>query len=103
MLTSSGEVLECREREKYAVKNVWVLGLATFANSHTHKIIVPKARFHAESIGTSPVRIACKMTKLFKFLQGPTQRERTIVAMYVCACSIHTQCWGHSSPVRSLI
>ena len=47
-----------------------VLGLATFVNSHTHKIIVSEVHFHAESIGTSPVRIARKMAKLFKFLQG---------------------------------
>ena len=38
---------------------------------------MPEACFHAELIGTSPVRIACKIVKLFKFLQGPTQREHT--------------------------
>ena len=55
-----------------------VFSLATFANSHMHKIILPEAHFHAESIGTSPVKIARKTAKLFKFLQGPTQRKRTV-------------------------
>ena len=45
-------------------------GLAPFANLHMHKIIVPEACFHAESIGTSPVRTARKTAKLFKFSQG---------------------------------
>ena len=79
MLTSSGEVLECRECEKYSIKMYGVFSLATFANLHMHKIMVPEAHFHTESIGTSPVRIAHKTVKLLKFRQGPTQREHTIV------------------------
>ena len=55
-----------------------VFCLATFANSHAHKFIVPEAHFDAESVGASPVKIALKTAKLFKFLQVPTQRERTI-------------------------
>ena len=58
-----------------------VFHLAIFANSHKHKFIVPEARFHADSIGTSPVIIARKTAKLFKFLQLHSQRKRTIVAM----------------------
>ena len=61
------------------LKMYGVFGLATFANSHRHRIIVLEAHFHAESIGTSSIKIACKTAKSFKFLQGPTQRERTIV------------------------
>ena len=55
-----------------------VFGLATFANSHMHTIIVPEVRFHTESIGTSPVKTTRKTTKLFKFLQGPTQLEHSM-------------------------
>ena len=51
---------------------------AIFANWHTHKFIVPEVHFDAELIGASPVKIALKTAKLFKFLQVPTQRERTI-------------------------
>ena len=40
-----------------------------FANCCTHKFIAPEARFHAESICVSPVIIAHKTAKLFKFLQ----------------------------------
>ena len=55
-----------------------VFSLATIANSHTHKIIVQEACFHTESLGTIPVKIAHKTAKLFKFLQRPTQLERTV-------------------------
>ena len=81
MLTSTVEVLECREHERYAVVNVWGLllnSLATYAKSHTHKFIVAVAHCDAESIGASPVIMACKTAKLFKFLQVPTECERTI-------------------------
>ena len=61
------------------LKMYGVFCLATFANSHTHKFIIPEAHFDAESIGASAVKIARKTAKLFKFLQVPTQRERTIV------------------------
>ena len=57
------------------LKMYGVFSLATFANSHTHKTIVLEVRFHDESFGTSPVKIA----RIFKSLQGPTQRKPTIV------------------------
>ena len=77
MLTSTVKVLECREHEKYAIDNVWGFRFSYFSNSHMHKIIMPEVHFHAESTGTRPGQMACKMAKLFKFLQGPTQHKRT--------------------------
>ena len=50
-----------------------VFFFATFANSYAYKFIVPKAHFHADTIGASPAVIACKTAKLFKFLYSPTQ------------------------------
>ena len=76
MLTSTVEVLECKERESYVVENVWGF---LFTHSHMHKFIGPEVHFDAESIGASPVKITCKTAKLFTFLQGPTQCEHTIV------------------------
>ena len=51
---------------------------ATFANLYTYKFIVSEAHFYADTIGASPVVIACKVAKLFKFLYSPTQRGPTI-------------------------
>ena len=50
------------------------------------KFTVPEAHFHAESIGASPVVIACKMAMLFKFLHLQTQCDPTIVLSWV-SCS----------------
>ena len=50
------------------------------------KFIVPEVHFHNESIGTSPVVIARKTAKLFKFLDSPTPRNRTIVASRIISC-----------------
>ena len=49
--------------------------------THT-KCIVPKANFHAESIGASPIVIARKTAKLFKFFHLQTQCDPTIVVSY---------------------
>ena len=56
-------------------------GFAIFPTSYMctqTKFIVPEAHFHTESISASPVVIARKTAKLFKFLHLPTQRNRTI-------------------------
>ena len=47
--------------------------------------------FHAESIGTSRVRIACKAAQFLKFLymEGPNQRECSIVVDKTPSCSIY--------------
>ena len=63
-----------------------VFRLATFTNSHKHKFVVSEARFHAESIGASPVIIAHKTAKLFKFLQVHSQHERPIVVLVRLHC-----------------
>ena len=46
-----------------------------------HKFTVPEVHFHAQSIGASPVVIACKTAKLFKFLHLQTQRDPTIIIL----------------------
>ena len=82
-----------------------VFCFATIANSHTKKMIVPEAHFHAELIGTSPVKIAHKTAKLFKFLQGPTQHERTIVpSQYKICLMLHggVQNGNHEEKVNLL-
>ena len=80
------------------LKMYGVFGLATFTNLHRHRIIVPEAHFHAESIGTSPVKFACKTAKLFKFLQGPTQRKSTIdIPTAVCKTGVSMVQTKHSS------
>ena len=57
-----------------------VFRLPNFVNSHKHILyIVPEACFHAESIGASPVIIAGKTAKLFKFLQVYSPHERTML------------------------
>ena len=45
---------------------------------YTHKFIAPEARFRAKSIRASPIIIACKTAKLFKFLQVHSHRKCTI-------------------------
>ena len=70
-------MLECRERERYAIDNVWGFPFSYFRKlAQAQKLIVPEARFHAESIGASPLIIARKTARLFKFLQLHSQRER---------------------------
>ena len=49
-----------------------------FPQTCTHKIYTTKVYFHAKLIGASPVVIACKTTKLFKFLHSQTQHNPTI-------------------------
>ena len=68
MLMSTVEVLECRERETYAVDSVWGFLLSYFTSSQTHNFIAPEVHFHAESIGANPIKIARKTAKLLKFL-----------------------------------
>ena len=48
--------------------------------THTRtKFIVPEVHFHTKSIRASPVVIARKAAKLFKFLHLQTQQDPTIV------------------------
>ena len=79
MLTSIVKALECREREWYAIHKERVFCFAPVTNSYTHKLIVPEAHFHTDTIGASPAVIVRKTVKLFKFLYSPTQRGPTIV------------------------
>ena len=58
------------------------MGFSTSLLSQTRtrtKFIGPEAHFHAESIGASPVVIARKTAKLFRFFHLQTQRDPTIV------------------------
>ena len=63
VLTIAVKALECRERERYAVHNVWVFLLHYFRKLVHAQFIAPEAHFHTESIATSPVVIALKTTK----------------------------------------
>ena len=77
------EALECRERERYAVHNIQSFLFCYFCKVIHTKCIVPEVHFHVKLIGASPVVIACKMAKLFKFLHSQTQRDPTIVT-WIC-------------------
>ena len=56
--------------QKYAFHNVWDFLFHYFCKVVHTKFILPEAHFHTESIGASPVVIAHKKVKLFKFLGG---------------------------------
>ena len=61
------EVLECRERSKICCSQCMMLFATVFSDFDCYKFAVREAHFWAESIGASPVIIACKLGKLFKF------------------------------------
>ena len=63
------------------------------------RFIVPEVHFHAELMGTSCIRIAHKTAKFFKFLQGPTQCERTIVESVSLAMVPKLVCSGSNRVV----
>ena len=70
------------------------MGFSVWLLSQTRtsaKFIVSEARFHAESIGASHVSVIRKTTKLFKFLQPHSQRERTIaLVIYMVTLGCYT-------------
>ena len=59
--------------------SVWLLSQTRTST----KIIGLEARFHAESMGASPVIIARKTVKLFEFLHVHSQREHTIASSWI--------------------
>ena len=58
------------------------------------KFIVPEVHFHTKSNGASPVVIARKKAKLFKFLYSQTRRYPNIV------WQIHTKPCYHPTPTE---
>ena len=65
---STVQMLECRERKRRAVDNVWGVLFSYFCKTSTRtKFAGAEACFHTESVGASPVIIAHKTAKLFKF------------------------------------
>ena len=79
VIMSTKEVLECRERKGMLLSMSGVFCLATFVSVYMPKNYSTRACFDTESIGASPVIVARKVAKLFKFLQVPSQHKHTIV------------------------